>query len=208
MPQREARDEAIRRARERLAPLAASGEEGVARRCASLGLPAPAEGKIEFRLFGKDASLDAGSLELTLRDGSQPSQSDRILFYHYLACEEALRPGGDPISFRDFPGGTFYWEPFRSRTVLPLARKYGPDLANGSSGLRAALGRLDWTELESGDFGARVHGFGSLYLILVAYAPEEGLGADFNALFEPAARRAFGAEDAAAFAGRICAALC
>jgi hypothetical protein len=207
VPQREARDEAIRRARERLAPLAAAGEEEVARRCALLGLPAPAEGRVEFRLFGKDARVDAASLELTLRDGGEPPQSDRILFYHYLACEEALRPGGDPVSFRDFPGGAFYWEPFRSRTVLPLARKYGPELASGAGALRAALGRLDWTELESGDFGARVHGFGSLYLVLVAYAPDEGLDADFNALFEPAARRAFGAEDAAAFAGRICATL-
>jgi len=204
VPLREARDEAIRRARERLAPLAASGEEEVARRCALLGLPAPARGVIEFRLFGKDARLDAASLELSMTDGGAPTQADRILFYHYFACEEALRPGGDPISFRDFPGGAFYWEPYRSRTGLPLARRYGADLARGAAELRSALGRFDWSELALGDFGARVHGFGCLYLILAAYAPEEGMDAEFNVLFESAARRVFGAEDAAAFASAIC----
>jgi hypothetical protein len=204
MPQREARDEAIRRARERLEPLAASGGPALGRRGAALGLPSPAGGAVEFRLFGRDARLDLGSLDLRSRDGSAPSQAELILFYHYLACEAALSPGGEPVSFRDFPGGIFYWEPFRARSCLPLARRYGADLARGAPELRAALDRFDWSGLALGDFGARVHGFGSLYLIIAAYAPEEGLDAEVNVLFEGAARRAFGAEDAAAFASRIC----
>lgn len=214
MPQKEARDEAIRRARERLEPLFASGERAVESRCAALGLPPAAGGAVEFALFGREARLELASGDLTYADGAAPPQADRILFYHCLACESALPPGGDPISFRDFPGGAFYWEPFRSRTSLPLAERYGADLAAGSSALRAALGRFEWSELALGDFGARVRGFGNLGLILIAYAPEApgavgaaGLDAEFNVLFEAAARRAFGAEDAAAFASRICLAL-
>jgi hypothetical protein len=216
VPQKEARDEAIRRARERLGPLFASGGQAVRSRCAALGLGAAAAGgAVEFMLFGREARLEIASGDLAYADGAEPPQGDRILFYHYLACESAPQPGGDPISFRDFPGGAFYWEPFRSRTSLPLAKRYGADIATGSSALREALSRFDSTELALGDFGARVRGFGNLYLILAAYAPEEspdaelafGLDAEFNVLFEPAARRAFGAEDAAAFASRICLAL-
>jgi hypothetical protein len=207
VPQGQARDEAIRRARERLEPLLAAGPDAVGRRCAALGLSAPSDGAVGLRLFGRDARLDLASLDLTLSGGPEPSQTDRILFYHYLACEAALSPGGEPVSFRDFPGGAFYWEPFRSRTSLMLAKRYGPDLSRGAPELRSALCRLDWTELASGDLGARVRGFGALDLILIAYAPEEGFEAEVNVLFEPAAKRAFGAEDAAAFAGRICAAL-
>ncbi len=122
-----------------------------------------------------------------------------------------MKPGGDPISFRDFPGGAFYWEPFRARSALPLAERFGDDIgrgvAPGAAELRSALGAFEWKELALGDFSARIHGFGKLYLILVAYAPEEGLEAEFNVLFEGAAARAFGAEDAAAFASRICLAL-
>jgi hypothetical protein len=107
---------------------------------------------------------------------------------------------GGLISFRDLTGGAFYWEPFRSRTSLPLAKRYGADLA----GLRAALGRFQWSEHALGDFGARVHGFGNLYLSLVVYAAEEWLDAEVNVLFDPAIKRVFQAEDAAAFASRIC----
>ena len=54
------------------------------------------------------------------------------------------------------------------------------------------------------NFGARIHGFGELYLSLVAYSAEEGMESEINVLFDPAVKRVFAAEDAAAFASRIC----
>jgi hypothetical protein len=196
MPQREARDEAIRRVKSRLA----AERESAERRCSRLGLPPPVGGAVDFPLFGSPARLDLGTLDLTGSSGEARSQTDRILFYHYFACEGVIRAGGDLISFRDFAGGSFYWEPFRSRTCLPLIRKYGGD----PEGLRSALARFDWSELALGDFGARIHGFGNLYLSLVAYSAEEGMEPEINVLFDPAVKRVFAAEDAAAFASRIC----
>ncbi len=216
MPQNEARDEAIRRAKARIAEHLESVSESLEERCSRLGLGLPENGVLEFSAFDSPALLDLATLDLTRPDLSPLPQADRILIYHYLACDSALSCGGDPISFRDFPGGAFYWEPFRARTALPLAKRFGGDIALGTAGgasrsaaqsapeLRSALGRFEWSELPLGDFSARVRGFGRLYLIIVAYAPEEGLDADFNVLFESAALRAFGAEDAAAFASRIC----
>jgi hypothetical protein len=203
MPQKEARDEAIRRARERLAIDLESGDESVARRCSRLGLPEAADGFLEFPLFGTPARLELSTLDLTDVSGEERSQTDRILFYHYFAVSGAVTPGGELISFRDLTGGSFYWEPFRSRTCIPLASRYGDHLP----GLRAALARFDWSELELGDFGARIHGIGNLSLSLVAYAAEEGIEAEIIVLFDPAIKRVYQAEDAVAFASRICLAM-
>jgi hypothetical protein len=207
MSQTEARNEAIKKAKERLAETLGSDGGRMAERCARLGLPAPSRGSLEFSAFGLPARLDLSALSLTGPEGTELPQTDQILFFHYLECDCGVSAGGNPISFRDFPGGAFYWEPFRARTGLPLVRRFGADILAGAPTLRAALGRFEWSELALGDFGARIHGFGCLYLVLVAHAPEEGLGAEFNLLFEPAARRVYCAEDAAAFASRICLAL-
>jgi hypothetical protein len=226
MPQKEGREEAIRRAKEALAeelgkeawsgigfaagrvpgsgaaasPAPSPGVESVESRCSRLGLPLPSGGAIEFPLFGSTARFDLSTLDLTGPSGIELPQADRILFYHYFLNPGSVAPGGDLISFREITGGSFYWEPFRSRTCVPLAKKYGDDVA----GLRRALDRFEWSELELGDFGARVHGMGSLFLSLVLYAAEEGLESEIIVLFDPAMKRAFGAEDAAAFASRIC----
>ncbi|MGA2546320.1 MAG: DUF3786 domain-containing protein [Rectinemataceae bacterium] len=203
MPQKEARDEAIRRAKEGLEVDLGSGGESVAQRCSRLGLPEPADGFIEFPLFGSPARLELSTLALTEASGGERSQTDRILFYHYFSAKGAVAAGGELISFRDLTGGAFYWEPFRSRTCLPLAGRYGDD----PTGLRRALSRYDWSELELGDFAARVHGMGNLFLTIVAYAAEEGLGAEIIVLFDPVIKRVYRAEDAAAFASRICLAM-
>jgi len=200
MPQREARAEAVRRGRHAIAALLGSEPEGLAGRCRRLGLPAPEAGGFRLPFFGREAHFDADRLELRRTDGSPTSDGDLILFLHYLAAPGALIPGGEFISFRDLPGGAFYWEPFRSRTSAPLLARYGSDPA----GLRAALDRFAWSGLELGDLAARVHGFGNLYLSLVYNAAAEGFPAELNVLFDRAIKAVYCAEDAAAFASRIC----
>jgi hypothetical protein len=207
--QAEARAEAIRRAKAALTASVEGRAEALELRCARLGLGAPDGREIAFSLFGAPARLDLATLDLSGAEGERRSQTDEILFYHYLEYEGALpaepltagkASSGGLISFRDFPGGAFYWEPFRSRTCLPLEKRFG----SGLGGLRAALDRFEWEELELGDLGARVRGFGGLYLTLVAWAAEEGIEAEVNVLFDPVLKRVYAAEDAAAFASRIC----
>ena len=206
MPQKEARDIAIDRIREQLfRDLPLEDATDLETLCIGLGLTVPRNGTSELRVFGKDLRLDWHELELSASapDGSgrlPASQTDRILLFHYLASQGPTRAGGDLISFRDLTGGIFYWEPFRSRTVAPLAKRFGDDHA----GLRKALGKYDWEEVAAGDFGARVHGFGNLWLTLVCYRSEDGLPAEINALFDPCLKKVFQAEDAAVFASRIC----
>jgi hypothetical protein len=213
VPQQEARAEAIRRAKEALAAELATGREGLPERCARLGLPGPSSGPapagaiLEFPLFGSPAILDLPSLTLSGASGAARTQAEEILFLHYLSHPGRVEPqagaGGDAsglISFRDLAGGAFYWEPFRSRTCLPLAKRYATDLP----GLRSALDRFDWSEIAAGDFGARVHAMGNLFVTLVYYSAEEGIETEVLVLFDPAIKRVFQAEDAAAVASRIC----
>ena len=159
MPQAEARDEAIRRAKARLCELLDGGSESLEERCSRLGLGRPDSGLIEFSAFGSPALLDLATLGLRGKGGADLPQADRILIYHYLACESALSPGGDPISFRDFPGGAFYWEPFRSRTALPLARRFGGDIARGDliEPLALQQGEKAFADGPLGSLHAQIH---------------------------------------------------
>ena len=200
MPQREARAEAIRRAKASLRDALARSGEDPAALCARLGLPEPGSGSCELDLFGRVARFYFPSLSLEYAEGGEPPQADQILLLRCLSYPGTLRPGGELVSFRSFSGGAFYWEPFRSRSSAPLLARYGSD----PGALRRALDRFTWTELPLGDFAARILGLGPLYLTLVYDAPEEGFPAEINVLFENAAVHAFGAEDAAAFASRIC----
>ncbi len=201
MPQKEAREIAIQRIREQLQQtLPARRSQAMSELCLRLGIPVADDGISQLKAFGQNLRLDWQNLDLTKSNGQAASQTDQILLFHYLASPGATKPGGDLISFRDLTGGIFYWEPFRSRTVLPLIQKFGDD----HQSLAKALDRFDWEKLPLGDFGARIHGFGNLWLTLVCYAAEEGIPAEINALFDPVIRQVYQAEDAAVFAGRIC----
>ena len=113
----------------------------------------------------------------------------------YRACNSL-------ITYRDFTGGQFYWQPFLSRTAKPLVAKIGNDLEK----LKKNLARFDWTPVPvpPGDFAVRVHAVGNLHVTLVYTLGDEEFPASCEVLFDAATRRVYGAEDAAAMASRIC----
>lgn len=192
-----AQREAICRARTHL-----SGEDVVAR-LPALGLPLPDEqGRAAFRAFGVDVLLSLPTLTLNEQaNGRDLRLGDQILLLHYLLCGQSLPAvPGDWVTFRDFPGGQFYWAPFLSRTVTPLVRGIGNDVAR----LRTRLSSFDWAPYPAGDCGAVVHAFGRVHILLVYHAGDEEAGPGAEVLFDGAARRAFAAEDAAYLASRVC----
>lgn len=190
--------EAIALARERLAGV------DLPSRAAGLGLAAPAtDGALSLQVFGRTLLLAPPEWTATdAASGAPARDGERLLALHYLLCDTPLAaaPEGGWITFRDFPGGQFYWEPFRSRTVLPLLRQVG----NDAGLLRSRLGRFSWRETGPGDLGARVQAVGLLDLLLVYRAGDAEFGPSLDVLFDARARRVFCAEDAAAMAGRVC----
>ncbi len=197
--QAQAQLEAIARAKDELRAV------DLPARLRDLGLAGPdPSGRAPVRLFGRDLALDLASLELLPLAGREPaSRTETILLLHYLRCPLPLGPEaetGEPIAFRELPGGQFYLGPFRKRTVEPLARRIGGDLDR----LRAGLARFDCQAQPFGDFSARVHCFGRVAVTLVYSLPDEEFPALAEALFSPSVRTVFNAEDAAALAGVVC----
>jgi hypothetical protein len=170
-------------------------------RCPSLGLPVPENGIVRLRVFGTDMILQQSDLQLIKAETEEPAKlSDRILVLHYLLCKSPIVLTDELISFRGFPEGQFYWQPFLSRTVKPLIGRIGndPDL------LRKNLQRFDWEEVDMGNFGARIHAFGKLYVTLVYHLGDDEFPPTADMLFDACIKQVFVAEDVAVLASRIC----
>jgi len=196
MSQQSAQQEAIRLAISRLANLNINSQ------CQSLGLPQPdSNGFIRFRAFGENMILETRKFELRFAETAAPAKSsDLILLLHYLLCDLPLAGLNELISFRDIPGGLFYWNPFILRTIQPLINKFG----NNINLLRQKMDRLDWEQFDAGDFGARILAFGKIYLTLVYRTGDEEFSPTADILFAANMKRVFNAEDVVVLTSRLC----
>jgi hypothetical protein len=195
MSKQDAQIEAIRQSVEKLRDI------DLAVRCEMLKLPQPEGERLKIRAFAQDFELNVYTFELlNVKTGAPAKDADRILILHLLLCELPLTPSDELVTFRDFPGGSFYLEPFLSRTVRPLVKRYG----NRLDELKAAMSRFDFQPLELGDFSARIHAVGCLYVTLIYRLGDDEFPAEAELFFNTPVKRAFCAEDAAVLAGRIC----
>jgi hypothetical protein len=195
MPQKEGKEEAIQMARERLAGV------DLPARLAALELPAPVAGVVVLRAFGQDIDVCLADWSMTVKKNGKPAGlNDQILILHYLLCDLPVPAGTDLISYREFSGGQFYLQPFLSRTARPLAGRIGNDLAL----LKKNLDRFDWQPMAFGDFSARIHCLGNLFITLVYTLGDEEFPASCEILFDAATKRVYCTEDAAVLASRIC----
>ena len=195
MSKMEGQSEAIRRAKVALAGV------DIPARCDMLGMGASRNGEIAFRAFGADCVLRLDKLELVAAaSGKEMKPGDQILVLHYLLYEVAVKESGELISFRDMPGGQFYWGPFLSRSIDLLLKRVG----NNIEVLKANLNRFDWHEYPAGDLAAKVHVVGNLYGYLVYHRGDEEFGAAAEMLFDSCIKRVYNSEDVAFAASRIC----
>ena len=191
----EAQREAVRRS------AAALLSVDLRERCRLLGLPAPCENTLRFRAFGQDVLLQLPGFDLARADTGQPAKlGDQILVLHYLRCQRSIQPTGDLISFRDMPGGRFYWPAFRARSVVPLIQRVG----NRLEALKQNLSRFDWQPFTLGDFSAKIHGIGRLDAFLIYHCGDEECSPEADVLFDACIKQVYASEDVAVFASRIC----
>ena len=170
-------------------------------RCPNLGLNQPVDGRLELRMFAIDLVLDLMTFELVAQEGGAPARpADRVLLLHYLQCEFPVEQTGEMISFRNLPGGQFYFSPFQSRTVKPLLVRIGNDVEL----LRKQLSRFDYTIINGGDYAARIHAVGNLYIDLVYHLGDDEFPPAADVIFDACVQRPFDAENAAVMASRIC----
>ena len=173
----------------------------LAARCRILGLPQPQGDQLCLRAFGLDLLLALPGFELTLAgSGKPPRLGEQILVLRYLQCARPVSPAGQLISFRDLPGGQFYWQPFVSRSIGPLTSRIGNDLAL----LARHLSRYDWQPFDGGDFGARIHAIGRLDAALVYHRGDEAFGPAAELLFDACIKGVYTTEEVAHLASRLC----
>ncbi len=170
-------------------------------RCTNLGLSKPQNGMLKLRAFGTDMLLRLSDFQLLLGDSGKPANiSDHILVLHYLLCDLPIHQTDELISFREMDSGMFYWEAFLSRSVRPLVKRIGNDLAL----LKRNLKRFDWGPVSLGNLGARIHAVGKVYVTLIYRLGDEEFPPSADLLFDAGIKRAYPTEDVAVLAGRIC----
>lgn len=174
-------------------------------RCARLGLPDPTAtgGAIRINVLGTTLELRAPAFQAVAAEtGKPPKPADLLLALHYLLGEVTLVPAREWITFREFSGGQFYWEPFLSRSIKPLIARMGNDIDL----LRDHLRRFSATVAPMPDGGllAAVQALGAIELLLVYRSGDEEFPPSADVLYDACARRLLCAEDAAMLAGRFC----
>ena len=173
----------------------------VMQRCEMLGVGKSESGRVKIYAFGCDYILNPNTLDLTIASSGQPaSPGDQILILHYLLCDVPIEEAGKLITFRDMPGGQFYWDPFLSRSIKPLLKRIG----NNIDILKTNLNRFWWQPFEAGDFAAKIHAIGKIYAYLVYHIGDEEFPAAAEMLFDFSIKRIYGSEDVAFIASRIC----
>ena len=178
----------------------AAEQKGVEKLCADRELREREHGLCFLRFLDREIRIQLRDGRIYGPDGTSVSPREELLVLHYLLSPRAVREEGEPVSFREFPGGIFYLAPFQGRTVGRLVGKIG----NNTFGLSRALGSFRWTTYGRGDFGARIQALGEICLYIVYYCGDEEFGSRADILFDSRMKNALPAEDAVVLAELLC----
>jgi len=195
MSKTEAFNEAVRIASAKLADADFAGK------AENLGFNLERPDTIFVRILGSDCTVSTKSFEVSDKvTGKAVKPEVRILILHYLLCENSPCPSGKLISFRELPGGQFYYGPFQSRSVNIVASVVKNDLER----LRKNLVRFDYRELEMGDLSAEIHVIGKVYATFVYRIGDEEFPPSAELLFDSSIKGIFSTEDVTFIASLVC----
>lgn len=169
-------------------------------RCLLLGFNLIENGILKIRMFGGDYRLHIDDFRMVYAEDMNPiKQNDLIILLHYLLCDVPIKVTNEFITFRDLPGGQFYWEPFVSRTTRQLCQVIGNDVER----LKTNLNKFDWTQIEGSDLVAHIHTIGKIYVTLKYQLGDEEFPPGALLLFDSSIKRVFTAEDVVVLSNRI-----
>jgi hypothetical protein len=134
-----------------------------------------------------------------LESGKPVGVWERVLVLHYLASTDVPAPGEELIEFKNVPAGAFYYDAYRRRCHLPLARTFGQ-----RPGLLLEAGRvLGGEPADFGDAAVRLWPFARVPVVAVVYAADEEFPADASILYRPSVSAYFCTEDIAVLGGLV-----
>jgi len=195
MSKTEGQNEAIRIAAAKLA------EADLSARAENLGFSFLDKDTILIRAFGSDCTVDLKSFEVRNHKSGHSVKPDlKIIILHYLLFDNTFSETGKIITFRDLPGGQFYLEPYRSRSVNILTSR----IKNDTELLKKNLDCLDWEGTSPGDVGAKFHAIGRIFVTLVYYRGDDEMPASADILYDSSIKRVFNTEDVTVIASLTC----
>lgn len=155
---------------------------------------------VEIDFFNLVARVDLDARRITFSgSGVEMPIWERILVLHYLASTALLPPPGELIDFQQVPAGGFYFQAYRSRTRVPLAKVFG-----GEPGLLLAAGRtLGGEAAEFGDAGVRLWPLPRVPVVALVYTADEEFPASGNLLYESSITAYLCTEDIAVLGGQV-----
>lgn len=161
--------------------------EEVASRC---GLPREGD-RVTVELLGEQFTVSHP--DFTAVGPSPLTNAERILLLRYLVDGRAALPGGQYLTYREFPWGEVYLRQFTGRCISRFAFSYGakPEL------LRRIMEKLPARPLRRSDCGWEVELMPGLSIQLLLWLGDEEFPPNAQILFSDNFRFAFTAEDLA-----------
>lgn len=173
-------------------------------RYTDLGLPPPQGERLHFKAFDLDLVLNLTDLAITQVNSPLPVKiRDEILIYHYLLCERIVQPTGAWITFRELPGGQFYWNAYVAQTTQRLVNAVQNDLLR----LQKNCTKFNGQAIQTGDFGYQINALGKIDLTLIYYLGDAELSPSVTILYDTCIKHVFSTEDVAVLTSRICSVL-
>lgn len=167
----------------------AGDPEEMAQRCA---LPYHKEtGTVTMDLLGEEFSVSHP--DFTIVGPTPLTNGERILLLRYLLDGQYTLPGGQYLTYREFPWGEVYLRQFNGRCVQRFAFSYGtkPDL------LRRVMEHMPATPLDQSDVGYEVTLMRGLTIRFLLWLGDDEFPPNAQILFSDNFRYAFTAEDMA-----------
>lgn len=161
----------------------------MAARCA---LPWDGEKRaVTITLLGEDFSVSHP--DFTIVGPSPLTNPERILFLRYLLDGRYSLPGGQYLTYREFPWGEVYLQQFTGRCIKRFAFSYGirPEL------LGRVMERMPAKKLSRSDAGWEVALMPGLNIQLLLWVGDDEFPPNAQMLFSDNFRYAFTAEDMA-----------
>ena len=122
-----------------------------------------------------------------------PTNAERILFLRYMLDGKSAMPGGNYMTYREFPWGEVYVQQFTGRCIMRYSFSYGfkPQL------LRSIMERMPAKSLESSDVGYEVTLMPGLTMQFLLWLGDDEFPPNSQILFSDNFRYAFSTEDMA-----------
>jgi hypothetical protein len=156
--------------------------------------------KRHLQFLHHELEVDAGAETIKVLSGGAAFRDyHEVLILHYLEGEAHVSAIDRDkwISFKELPGGEFYFSAFRKRAIAPLLQKFGGDV----KALTGAAAFLEAEPIDYGTVGVAVRVFAKIRLGIVLWEADEEFAAECSILLNDSVRHILPTEDIAVMAG-------